>query len=109
MPCTTEIIAIEEVSDGEIVVTLRCCDDPKTDSKHTINLVAQSSEDANTYIARTPADVESLIQELISKSEARHTAKLNARSCIQDLQARIQAAKALRLQDPSNTNPTTPL
>lgn len=104
MACITEIIDLQEVSDGEIVVTLRCCDDPLTDSKHTINLVGENEAVPGTYIVRDATEVNTLIDAQIAKSEARHTAKQLAMSSLQTLKEQVAATKAALLE-PSPTLP----
>jgi hypothetical protein len=73
---TAKIIETKKLADGAIAVLARCCDDPSTDSWHTIyNLHAKESSD----IQREATDHASNV-------EMKHLATQRADQALADLQ-----------------------
>jgi predicted rRNA methylase YqxC with S4 and FtsJ domains len=105
MACVTKVIEIKDLSNGEIAVTLRCCDDPSTDNIHTLNVMAldKAVEDAGTTAVGFETDVQTLIMEQVAKSEETHTALLNVKAQVEAVKASLAAAGVLSdTKAPSN-------
>jgi hypothetical protein len=63
-----EIIEIQDLSDGALAVRARCCDDPLTDSVHTVyNLHAKEDLEIEREMADHAMNVEQKHQALIRK------------------------------------------
>lgn len=46
-----KVIGVYRVNNGEVVVHIRCCDDPTTESRHTFNSMKIPIEQVNKEIA----------------------------------------------------------
>ena len=60
MKHSSQIVQISKPVSGLLAVTIRCCDDPKTDSVVTLHLAAATDEEVEKAIEAHRAKVEEL-------------------------------------------------
>ena len=74
---TTQIVNTKVISDESVAVLIRCCNDPSTDSWHTLQVSA----------ATAAADVTAWQTDALTAVQNKHAARNNAGNLLTGLQA----------------------
>jgi hypothetical protein len=72
---TVKVVSKKRLSDGQIAVCLRCCDDESTDSWSTLGITGQT----------VPADIAAWVQDRKADIKALHQAHLDADAALDTL------------------------